>query len=228
MDTSPKRARTKTVKNTSYPLDLYEAGDNLAPNSFVEKRVGQTATHSDRILPSDYLKVVKSGWRKPSIQLGAILYLRDRGDLNLNGERRLHKLLKNISSEEISAAFRHKEKISKFPEAFGPLLRWCTRPLHFRPYHKKEKRRIGVGYRDKGSLPPSHSRHRVFGEQDLLYLGEEKEFLDLNHPVFAHLGRCLNGVLLFQHVSDGWWRILTPRERFERAQLMLSQALTRY
>lgn len=214
-------------KARSYPLDLYEAGDQLAPDSFDLKRAGQTATHSDRTLPFDYQVVIRSGWRKPSIQLGALLYLRARGDLNLHGERRLHKLLRNISSQEISAALNHQVKISKNPKSFGALLRWSSRPLSFRPYFHKEKRRIGVGYRDKGSLPPSHSSHRSFGEANLLYLGENQEFLPalMSTPVYTSLARCLNGVLIFRHVSDGWWVPLTPYERFLNASRMLLRRL---
>jgi len=213
---------------TSYPLDLYEAGDKLAPDSFSTKRAGQTATHSDRTLPDDYLKVVQSGWRKASVQLGALLYLRSRGDLTLHGSRRTHKLLNNISHLEVMAALRHAEKISKSPESFGALLRWCQRPLYLRKYHNPEKRRIGVGYRDKGSLPPSHLSNRVFGEQGLLYLGEEKEFLAPLLPFVSRLAGCLNGALLFHHVSDGWWRVLSPFERFENAQRMLKMTLAKY
>lgn len=211
-------------KRTSYPLDLYQAGDQLAPESFSSERVGQTATHSDRTLPGDFAIVVRSGWQKPSIQLGALLYLRSRGDLSLNGKRRMHKLINNVSHLEVSASLSHQEKISKSPESFGALLRWSQRPLSFRPYRKSERRRIGVGYRDKGSLPPSHSRGRVFGEQGLLYLGEEKEFLS-QYPLIQSLLVGVNGILLFQHVSDGWWRILTPFERFKIASRMLEKTL---
>lgn len=211
------------------PLDLYEAGDQLAPQYLSDsERIGQTATHSDRTLPDDYSKVVASGWRKPSIQIGALLYLRSRGELPLHGHRRLSKLLNTISYLEIAAAQRHEERISKSPESFGVLLRWVCRPLHLRSFRRAEKRRIGVGYRDKGSLPPSHSSHRVFGEQGLLYLGEEKEFLPSIQPLIARLAGCQNGALLFHHVSDGWWRVLSPYERFVNAQRMLTLTLAKY
>jgi hypothetical protein len=207
-----------------HPLDLYEAGDSLAPELYSSERIGQTATHSDRTLPDDTYKVIKSGWIKPSIQLGALLYLRSRGDLTLGGKRRLHRLLNRISPEEVFAALRHQEKISKSPQSFEVLLRWIQRPLHLRQYFRKERRRIGVGYRDKGSLPPSHSRNRVFGEQGLLYLGEEKEFLSELPKFQSHLVG-VNGILLFHHVSDGWWRILSPFERFSIASRMLEKTL---
>jgi len=227
---SPSRVNRVKKDKQGRPLDLYEAGDQLAPDFYSAERAGQTLTHSVRILPDDYVKVVRSGWTKPSIQLGALLFLRDRGDLILHGRRRLHRLLTNISSSEIQAALRHAEKISKFPEKFGTLLRWSQRPFHLKKYHRAEKRRIGVGYRDKGSMPPSHSRGRKIGEQGLLYLGEEKEFLNvqISPMVQSHLARCLNGVLLFHHVSDGWWRILTPYERFLIASHMLEKTLAKY
>lgn len=223
---TPNQRVTGPNGQSSYPLDLYEAGDQLAPESFSSERGGQTMTPSDRTLPFDYRKVASSGWTKPSIQLGALLYLRSRGDLPLHGRRRLHKLLNSINHLETIAALRHAEKISKSPESFGTLFAWATRPLYLKKYHRTEKRRIGVGYRDKGSLPPSHSRGRVFGEQNLLYLGEEKEFLADLGSVSTRLAGC-NGILLFHHVSDGWWRVLSPYERFERAQRMLTLTLAR-
>jgi len=213
---------------SKFPLDLYEVGDKLAPESSLAERAGQTATHSDRTLPDTYLKVVNSGWTKPSIQLGALLYLRSRGDLTLHERRRLHKLLNNISHLEVIAAMRHAEKISKSPESFGALFAWVSRPVRLRSHHRLEKRRIGVGYRDKGSLPPSHSQGRVFGEQGLLYLGEEKEYFAELNPVVSRLAGCLNGALLIHHVSDGWWRVLSPYERFENAQRMLKMTLAKY
>lgn len=66
-----------------YPLDLYEAGDNLAPTNLPTKKDRHTATRSDRTLPGDFTKVNSSGWKKPSIQVGALLYLQSRGDLTL-------------------------------------------------------------------------------------------------------------------------------------------------
>jgi len=227
---TPSNNRVNRVsKDKRNPLDLYEVGDQLAPESFSSaERIGQTATHSDRTLPDDYVKVVQSGWRKPSIQVGALLYLRSRGDLSLHGLRRLSKLLNTIQYLEIAAATRHEEKISKSPESFEVLLRWVQRPTRLRKYNRAEKRRIGVGYRDKGSLPPSHSQKRVFGEQGLLYLGEEKEFLPSLAPFIARLAGCQNGALLFHHVSDGWWRVLSPYERFVNAQRMLNLTLAKY
>lgn len=215
-------------RNTAgYPLDLYEVGDNLAPNHLSSERIGQTVTHSDRTLPDSLSKVIASGWTKPSIQVGALLYLRRRGELNLHGLRRLYKLLRNISSLEVQASVRHEERISKSPESFGVLLHWVTRPSHLRSYHRRQKRRIGVGYRDKGSLTPFHSRGRNFGEQNLFYLGEEKEYSSDISPFLSHLVG-VNGILLFRHVSDGWWRILTPFERFQGAKRMLEMTLAKY
>jgi len=226
---TPSNNRVDGKKSRPVPLDLYEAGDQLAPQYLSDsERIGQTATHSDRTLPDDYLKVVQSGWRKPSIQVGALLYLRSRGDLSLHGLRRLSKLLNTIQYLEIAAATRHEVKISNSPESFGALLRWVQRPTRLRKSNRPEKRRIGVGYRDKGSLPPSHSRNRVFGEQGLLYLGEEKEFLPTLSPFIARLAGCQNGALLFHHVSDGWWRVLSPYERFVNAQRMLELTLAKY
>jgi hypothetical protein len=214
-------------KTARESLDLYEAGDNLAPNHLSSERIGQTVTHSDRTLPVVLSKVIASGWTKPSIQIGALLYLRGRGELNLHGLRRLHKLLKNVSSLEVTAASRHEERISKSPESFGILFFWVTRPSHLRSYHRRQKRRIGVGYRDKGSLTPFHSRKRIFGEQNLFYLGEAMEFSSEIPQYLAHLVG-VNGILLFRHVSDGWWRILTPFERHESAKRMLEMTLAKY
>lgn len=210
-----------------YPLDLYEAGDNLAPTNLPTKKDRHTATRSDRTLPGDFTKVNSSGWKKPSIQVGALLYLRSRGDLTLYGRRRLHRLLNSLLSQEVTAALAHEEKISKSPESFGALLRWCQRPFHLSEYHRRERRRIGVGYRDKGSLRPSHLAGRSMPEPGLFYLGEEKEFLS-ELPFAKSLLVGVNGILLFRHVSDGWWRVLSPYERFCNARRMLELTLAKY
>jgi len=193
-------------------LDLYENKDQLAPISFSAKRDGQTMTPSDRIQRSaDFQTVRKSGWMKPSFQVGALLLLREKGTLNLYGERRLHKLLNNIRYEEVYASISNKEKISNDPQAHGALLRWVCRPLYLASYNRKEKRRIGVGYRDKGSLPPSHLQGRN-GVQEVFFLGEKKEYLsDYHLKYFQLLG--FNGYPPFHHLGGGWWRPLSFSER---------------
>lgn len=224
MSPKTKGDRNRVYKDVS--LDLYEAGDHLAPYSFYAERAGQTATHTDRTLPSDFLSVRKSGWMKPSIQLGALLYLESRGELTLHGKRRLHRLLRNISSQEVEASQRHKERISKSPKSFGVLLRWIQRPLSFQSFKRRERRRIGVGYRDKGSLPPSHSQGRRERPDEAIYLGEEMEYIDDLRPVINLVGAY--GYPLFHHLSDGWWIPLKRPERMKLHYWMLQQALAKY
>jgi hypothetical protein len=64
-------------------------------------------------------------------------------------------------------------------------------------------------------------------EPGLFYLGEEKEFLS-ELPFAKSLLVGVNGILLFRHVSDGWWRILSPYERFCNARRMLELTLAKY
>jgi len=122
------------------------------------------------------------------------------GNLTVGGRRRLHKMLASQSTSVQSAAIS-RSHISSDP-TFWTFQNWVNRPTPLQKFRKKEKSRIGVGYRDKGSLPPIHTRGR-HEQPDAIYLGERKEYiwdLELKTALMVQdYGYLLN------HLGDGWW-----------------------
>jgi len=216
-------------------LDLYEAKDQLAPDSFVSQsgktlRNRQNGSPSDRTFQLVSQRIVRSsGWTKPSIQMGALIFLHYEGSLNLFGRRRLNKLLKTSSLQEILASQNHRVKISRNSRSFGALLFWVQRPIHLKSYNRPEKRRIGVGYRDKGSTPPYRKpkwdkNNEIHMAQAGLYLGENQEYLnDIPVVYFQMFG--MNGYPPFHHLGGGWWVPFTFAERAKLLSQMVRQTL---
>jgi hypothetical protein len=217
------------------PFDLYNRGDQLAPvkvftSSFRDYRFSHHGSHVDRTyLFSDSLVIRKSGWEKPSILLGALLFLREEGILNLHGERRLSHLLVHIRIQEVTASVSHRDKISKNPSSFRILLRWVQRPFSLKSFHKKEKRRIGTGYHDKGSTATKHrpkwdKDNTIYIAPSGIFLGENKEFLkDIPIHIFQMFG--FNGYPPFHHLGDGWWRPWTIQERARYLSKIVREAV---
>jgi len=189
-------------RDTSF-FDLLNEGDELLDVRRTSMRGRQTVTPSASTLPDLFKKVRKSGWDKPTIQLSALLGMELDGLLTLGGARRLSRLMTSQSVEVISAALTRRDRIASDP-SFEMLRAWCNRPCSVRPaFHRIEKRRIGVGYRDKGSLPPSHSRGRQMPGEFDLYLGERKEWLgSYSQQLYTWIQDY--GYLLI-HQGDGWW-----------------------
>lgn len=199
---TPTKVRQKVRKNTVVPLDLYDSGDQLAPASLKNKRDGQTASRPASTLPSSLPILAKSGWLKPTIQLAMLIGLRRQDLLTVGGERRFHRMLASQSTSVISAAHLRSEKISTDP-SFDLLRQWVNRPFSFHQFHKKEKRRIGVGYRDKGTLPPSHRSGRNQRTEDSIWIGKHMEYIWTLRPDVALLVQDYG--YLFHHEGDGWW-----------------------
>lgn len=197
MSPKPKRSLGKV---THVSLDLYEAGDQLLSEP-TSVRGGQTATRSASTLPSDERIVRTSGWKKPTIQLAMLLGLERQGMLTIGGRRRLHKLMGTQPTAVCMAAYR-RINIS-FDPSFVALARWVNRPQPLRQFTRKPQRRIGVGYRDKGSLPPYHTRGRSHPEPGSIFLGERMEYMWSLEPQVAFLVRDYG--YLLTHLGDGWW-----------------------
>lgn len=184
-------------------LDLNQEGDGFLNASTFSKRERQTASPSTSTLPLIRSKVEKSGWTKPTIQLAALLGMEQDGLLTVGGMRRLSRLMASQPVDVIEAAILRKQKIASDP-SFEVLRVWVNRPCSVkRSPRTPERRRIGVGYRDKGSLLPSHLKGRKLPEKNLLFLGEKKEWISsLPQPLYIwvqHWG------YLLHHIGDGWW-----------------------
>jgi hypothetical protein len=138
---------------------------------------------------------------KPTIQLAMLLGLERQDSLTIGGRRRLHKMLASQPTLVQYAAFR-RWQIATDP-SFESLAIWVNRPIHLRAFNRKSKRRIGVGYRDKGATLRSHERFRRQSPDGILYLGERMEFLWTYPPEVSLLVQDYG--YLFIHLGDGWW-----------------------
>lgn len=201
-------------------LDLYEAGDQLYPQTDTVLSSRQRWSRSASTLPDVRLKVVRSGWLKPTIQLAMLLWLERQDQLTVGGRRRLHRMLTSQSTSVQFAAFTRSEKLGNDP-SFEMLAFWVNRPLSLRANFRKEKRRIGVGYRDKGTTLPHDKQGRREGPDDAIFLGEHMEFIWSLVPIEVALLVQDYGHL-FNHLNDGWW---VPDHRL-KALLVVRRLLT--
>jgi hypothetical protein len=129
--------------------------------------------------------------------------MESQGILTLGGMRRLSHMLTSQSTDVISAALNRKERILSDP-SFDMLRAWANRPFSVKhSTRSKERRRIGVGYRDKGSLLPSHQKGRQLPEENAIFLGEKKEWLtSLPQQLYIWVQ---DWGYLMHHIGDGWW-----------------------
>lgn len=117
-------------------------------------------TEADIPVPDRLLPKGKSKWLtnrlKLSQKIGLLLWLNREGLLSEGGSQRLLYLQAKASFEAIAAGLKFAERLTK-EEKLRSDFRHQLVELNRRPQSKRfrrtEKRRIGVGYRDKGTLP---------------------------------------------------------------------------
>ena len=106
---------------------------------------------------------------KRSQRLGILVWLESIGRITLGGRARLSSLLEGSSVEAILAGQKFSLRLSQ-SDKLQLDFRHVARELNTRPrsgaFRRKEKRRIGVGYRDKGTLPSFSSRERQMAQQE--------------------------------------------------------------
>jgi hypothetical protein len=130
-----------------------------------------------------------------------LYWLEDQRKLSVGGRRRLVQLQTSQSVDVLLAA-KHRANNLSNPKAFEILFAWVNRPCPLRSFHKKESRRIGVGYRDSGSTLPLHKQGRR-EQPNLIYLGEKMRDLYQVDPKLLPV--VMDYGYLFHHVSDGWY-----------------------
>jgi len=121
---------------------------------------------------------------KKSTYLGILFTLQYEGQLTDEQGRYLLKLQSTVKFEELQSAYELMESYRRSPrsrarasEDFEHVLRTCPR-LPAKSIIP-EGRRIGVGYRDKGSLRPSHKPR---AEQPRMWWSEDLAPALLNPP----------------------------------------------
>lgn len=122
----------------------------------------------DRLLPkSKYRQIVNS--LKLSQKIGILLWLEEVDSLSIGGRERLYYLQEKASLEAISAGVNFALRLSKEPKLISDF-KHAARELNRRPQSKRFRttysRRIGVGYRDKGTLPDLSALARKRAHED--------------------------------------------------------------
>jgi hypothetical protein len=201
--TSSKRISTIRGVDQVRELDLLQEGDSLLSSGALSVMREHRYAHVNSTLPpSERERILnQSGWKKPTIQLAALLWLEREGFLTPHGRRRLTRMTTSQLPSVLLAAQRRSESLD--PSSFQELLYWVNRPFHLpRKRKRSSQRRIGVGYHDKGHIRPLHQRGRQEREE-FLFLGQEKEFIyDQPLEVTKIL---LDYGYLFHPVGGGFW-----------------------
>jgi len=106
---------------------------------------------------------------KLSQKIGCLLWLNQIGKLSPGGGERLLYLQQKASLEAIGAgtafAIRLRDE-AKFRKDFSPHMDILNRRPQSRRFRVREKSRIGVGYRDKGTLPCLQTQARNLAQQE--------------------------------------------------------------
>lgn len=109
----------------------------------------------DRLLPKRLSQELAFSL-KLSQQIGILLWLNRVQLISIGGRQRLLYLQEKASFEAISAGLKFAERLSKEKKLQSDF-KHAARELNRRPQSKRfrvrEKNRIGVGYRDKGTCP---------------------------------------------------------------------------
>lgn len=121
---------------------------------------------------------------KLSQKIGLLLWLNQEGILSSGGKERLIYLQRDASEEALIAGIKFSSRLKKevkLQSDFRPHMVELNRPVQSRRYRKKEARRIGVGYRDKGTLPDHSHKARLRSNQEaFVHTGDvPSELLDL-------------------------------------------------
>lgn len=109
----------------------------------------------DRLLPKWKSKYL---WNKLKLsqQIGILLYLNRKEHLSSGGKERLLYLQAKASFEAIEAGLKFAQRLereTKLQSDFKHQLREANRRPQSKRFRRYEQSRIGVGYRDKGTLP---------------------------------------------------------------------------
>lgn len=122
---------------------------------------------ADVPVPADLLPLSKRARillaLRKSQKIGLLLWLEAEGLITLGGRERLLYLQGGASVEALQAGMRfflRIQKEKKLQSDFKHALREINSRPTSRAFRSKAVRRIGVGYRDKGTLPLSSSRER--------------------------------------------------------------------
>jgi hypothetical protein len=109
------------------------------------------------------------GKLKLSQKIGILIWLNRENLLTLGGRERLLYLQAKASFEALEAGLKFARRLSetkKLQSDFRHQMRELNRRPQSKRFRQTETRRIGVGYRDKGMLPPESLKARRRAQED--------------------------------------------------------------
>ena len=134
----------------------------------------------DRLLGKSYSRDLVSHL-KLSQKIGLLLWMNRENLLSDGGKERLLYLQRKASEEAILAGLKFLSRLSlevKLQSDFKPHMIELNRRPQSKRFRVSERRRIGVGYRDKGTLPDLDSRVRSQAQEaSFIYLWDLPEGL---------------------------------------------------
>jgi len=146
-------------------LSDYVLSDYLTES---EKETEADIPVPDRLLPKWQYRVLV-GRLKLSQKIGLLIWLNREDLLTLGGRERLLYLQAKAPFEALEAGLQFARRLSeekKLQSDFRHQMRELNRRPQSRHFRQTEKRRIGVGYRDKGMLPDLSLKARRQAQED--------------------------------------------------------------
>lgn len=164
-------------KSSFRPTSLPEESrtEMIYPSSLVTEKLRQTFPSR---LAYHQGKVFRGGELPLSKQIGVLLWLNDLELLTeAGGRRRLIKLQSKASIEAFYAALLFRRRLQTSAklqkDVFHHAVLLNSHTPEVPPFRRKQKRRIGVGYRDKGTLPKPSGRARREADQSAWFFIED-------------------------------------------------------
>jgi len=189
--------------STEWELSEYVQSDYLNDS---ERDAEADIPVPDRLLTkAEYSRLV--GALRLSQKIGLLIWLNREGLLTIGGKERLLYLQAKASFEALEAGLRFARRLSeerKLQSDFKHQMRELNRRPQSKRFRQSEKRRIGVGYRDKGMLPEQSLRARQEATKDS-YLSTALLPEKLLEVILDFLPTCLT--------DDGEWVDLTVLSR---------------
>lgn len=182
-----------TNPNLLLELEMEQQSQGLTPRRPSENSEADVPV-PDRLLPKGKSKILWNRLRL-SQQIGLLLFLNRKEALSSGGKERLLYLQAKASFEAIEAGLKFAQRLErekKLQSDFKHQLREANRRPQSKRFRRFEKSRIGVGYRDNGTLPDkSESARRKSIEESWLHLDQVPE--EIGSYFRSHLPSAVEG-----------------------------------
>lgn len=171
LSTIPNQRRETMLSNSQTEDLQWQRGWYSKSSEFEdypEENSGAEVPVPDRLLPKRQSQALLLRLRL-SQKIGLLMWMNKKGLLSKGGEQRLLYLQRNASIEAISAGLKFVIRLtdeSKLQSDFFPHMVELNRRPQSKHFRRTEKARIGIGYRDKGTLPDKSSLGRTLAQKE--------------------------------------------------------------